>query len=537
MEIIRLTAPEQHEVTPATVELDAKAVKNWINELPLNNAIVTVKQLQGAIHALNAVNLPTAKRLKLMEIYHGILQRLLHYYDELRLQQLPLSGAERLLLIQEIVWLFQSLSQGYNIVVKAVYGNDNHKESTYHILRAAFCSLQALSYSYLFAVKFDVKIPPLVFLEAHQLYRFAERYYVNDLKVKGIKGNSQTPTIGGLYRQFLLTSLAVSEGYEARRVLELYDALDQFANKSHVTDELNKDIHCVNFVIDLFEDRPPHLLHGGMGAPAGQDHRYLDIEPTLSFILAWVDSFAHTKMAEDFKREIHLLEYFSSLIYSVVNENTPEILENCRFKVLTQTTKAQRPVVRKGQKPISALEYYEQGRNQKSPGGIVAHPPGAEQKCSLVRTKDAVKVVTGLSLVIGDIEAGEVVSVSQSPDDNGQASQLIAIISAKRVNEIEVELDLVVLSVRAVPVTYVSEDVVSIGNKKHVGLYFPADQKYNPHASMLIDKRDFSVNGRFQVLLNNQTFLVKAKETLKDTERFVQFRFSAVKQASIQRAG
>ena len=541
MEIIRLTAPEQHEANHAAVELDSKAVKNWVNGLPLNNAVLTVKELQGAINALNGISLPAGKRLKLLEIYHGLMQRLLHYYDELRLQQLPVSGTERLALIQEIVWLFQSVSQGYNIVVKSVYGNDNHKESTYHILRATFCSLQALSYSYIFAVKFAVKIPPLVFLEAHQLYRFAEQYYVHDIKVKGIKGNSQTPTIGGLYKQFLLTSIAVSVDFESRRVLELYDTLEQFANKSHVSDELVPDAESVNFIIDLFDDHAPHVLHGDSPIPMGEDHRFLDIEPTLSFILAWVDSFAHTKMAEDFKREIHLLEYFSSLIHEAVDEVAPDVLENCKIKVLKQLSKKSRRVIRKDIKPSSALEFYEResdaDRRSQSQVAAIAGDEDKPEKCTLFRSKDSVRIVSNQTSVVEDIDAGEIVSVSQRPDDKSQAASLIAIVSEKKVKDYEAEMDLDVLSTRAIAVTYLPENSVSVGNRKHFGLYFPVDQKYNLHASLLIDKQDFSPSGRFQVLLNNQMFIVKPKETLKDTDRFVQFRFSAVKQASVKRAG
>jgi len=523
MEIIRLTAPEQHEATNSKVELDARAVKNWVNELPLNDATTTIRELQNAINALNAVVLPTAKRLKLLEIYHGLMQRLLHYYDELRIQQISAHKHERDKLINEIVWLFQSLSQGYNIIIKAVYGNDNHTESTDHILRATFCSLQALSYSYIFATKFSVEVPPLVFLEAHQLYRFSEKYYVNDIKVKGIKGNSQTPTIGGIYKQILLTSISVSLGLDSNKVLEMYDSLEQFSNKSQVRDRHDDIANHVSFIIDLFDDKPPHLMRQDVVLPDSEDHRYLDIEPTISFILAWMDSFAHTKMAEDFKREIYLLEKFIDLINAATTTLEPDIVENCKVRVLAELHHQRKPSRRQGaDQSTSALNFYE---GRASGAGETSDQ---EIKYSLYSANNSTKLVSA-NAIDSEIDSGEIVLISQEADGDNEGASLVAYVNEVTNTDEETEFQLDVLSQRAIAITYVRENGVNVGNRRHYGLYLPVDDKYNFHASLLIDKQDFSPQHRFQVKLNNQMFIVKPKETLMDTESFVQFRFSAVK--------
>jgi len=529
MEIIRLTAPEQHESTNSKVELDARAVKNWVNDLPLNDAATTIHELQKAINALNAVVLPTAKRLKLLEIYHGLMQRLLHYYDELRIQQISSAKADRVKLINEVVWLFQSLSQGYNIIIKAVYGNDNHSENTDHILRATFCSLQALSYSYIFATKFDVEVPPLVFLEAHQLYRFSEKYYVNDIKVKGIKGNSQTPTIGGIYKQFLLTSISVSLGLKSKKTLEMYDSLEQFSNKSQVKDRHDDIINHVSFMIDLFDDKPPHLMQPDVVLPDGDDHRYLDIEPTISFILAWMDSFAHTKMAEDFKREIYLLEKFIELINEAAATVEPNVVENCKVRVLNELSQQGRSAKNKARRGNSALNYYEDRAGEGGDDSAQSAPQYA-----LYSANDSTKLVSA-NATQDDIDSGEIVVISQDADDEHEASSLVAYVNEVNNLESETEFQLDILSQRAIAITYVRENGVSIGNRRHYGLYLPVDDKYNLHASLLIDKRDYSPQHRFQVKLNNQMFIVKPKETIKDTDSFVQFRFSAVKVDNINK--
>ena len=524
MEIIRLTAPEQHEATNSKVELDARAVKNWVNELPLNDAATTVRELQTAISALNEIVLPTAKRLKLLEIYHGLMQRLLHYYDELRLQQISLAKPDRATLVSEIVWLFQSLSQGYNIIIKSVYGNDNHSESTDHILRATFCSLQALSYSYIFATKFSVEIPHLVFLEAHQLYRFSEKYFVNDIKVKGIKGNSQTPTIGGIYKQFLLTAISISIGLDSKKALEMYDSLEQFSNKSQVRDRHDDITNRVSFIIDLFDDKPPHLMNPDVVLPDGDDHRYLDIEPTISFIMAWMDSFAHTKMAEDFKREIYLLEKFIDLINSATATLEPNIVENCRVRILSELRYQRKPQLRRGSgENASALNYYEDRANSETDSAT-----DDQQQYSLYNSNSGAKLISPTAMA-GDIDSGEIVFISQDADGENEASSLVAYVNEVTNNDQETEFQLDILSQRAVAISYIKENSVSVGNPRHYGLYLPVDDKYNLHASLLIDKKDFSPQHRFQVKLNNQMFIVKPKETLKDTESFVQFRFSAVK--------
>jgi hypothetical protein len=171
----------------------------------------------------------------------------------------------------------------------------------------------------------------------------------------------------------------------------------------------------------------------------------------------------------------------------------------------------------------SALSFYE---NKASAARE------SEQNYSLYSANNSTKLVSS-NTAESEIDAGEIVVISPQDEENQESGSLVAYVYERTDNDDDTEYALDILSQRAVAITYVKDNAL---NQRHYGLYLPVDEKYNRHASLVIDKQDYSPAQRFQVKLNNQMFLVKPKEMVKDTDSFVQFRFSAVKATSVSKA-
>jgi hypothetical protein len=195
MKNIRLTTPEQIEHKDATIELDPNNLESWLNSLINSDIIETVASLDKALSEFNGTKVPAIKRKKLLEVYFTTFQKLLHSYDEMRLAQLNIPTKQKQKLRNDIVWLYIKLSHGYKIIVKDELDPDKAALKKSDLLLSTFRAIELTVISLMYAYRYGLDTPPLVFLELHQLYAFSEFEKITNKPVKAAKGYAKTPTI------------------------------------------------------------------------------------------------------------------------------------------------------------------------------------------------------------------------------------------------------------------------------------------------------------------------------------------------------
>jgi cyclic-di-GMP-binding protein len=121
MDVLLLTTPPQHTAHNPKAELNPKRLKAWLEQLPVMNVADTVRHLQMALQAINEVPVAPGERFKLMELYGAFFNDSVSYYDQMRVRSLSIKEAQRSALLQDVLWLYLNLANGYKIIVKEFF--------------------------------------------------------------------------------------------------------------------------------------------------------------------------------------------------------------------------------------------------------------------------------------------------------------------------------------------------------------------------------------------------------------------------------
>ena len=307
MKNIQLTTPVQQNEENSAVELDPSKLERWLSELPLNDIIETVGKLDETISAFNEAKVPASNRLKLLEIYFNSFHKLLQGYDEMRIAQLKMSVKQKQQLSNNIMWLYIKLSHGYKIIVKDYADAPKNSKQPHYLLLTAFRALELTVVSLLYAYRFGIDIPPLTYLELHQLYAFAEYNELLDKPIKSAGGYARTPTIASFYALALVFINIDPKQYESYTLEVLFLALQPFSFNCSMTRTYESQEDSFIYKINLSENQPPTIIVNNELDRVNKWVRYLDIKNFIAEINAWIDENKDNKDTLLIEHELELL--------------------------------------------------------------------------------------------------------------------------------------------------------------------------------------------------------------------------------------
>ena len=295
MKNIRLTTPTQDKQENSAVELDPTALENWLNTLSSDDIIETVDRLDDAISAFNELKAPAAKRHKLLEIYFAALQKLLQGFDEMRLARLNVSTKQKQQLRHDIVWLYIKLSHGYKIIIKDELAENNGTLKTQELLLTTFRAVELTVISLLYAYRYGLNMPPLTFLELHQLYAFAEYKNIANKPVKTAKGYAKIPTIANFYTLAMVFTSIDPTQYEPYTLEVLFLALQPFLFNCRFNSAPEVRNDAFIYKINIYEDAAPIVLPSAHSINSSEGTIYLDIGNVITEINTWLESNKNSK--------------------------------------------------------------------------------------------------------------------------------------------------------------------------------------------------------------------------------------------------
>ncbi len=259
MDMLLLTTPTQHRAENPCVELNAKRLKNRLQDIPVMDVQATVEYFERIIKPFNEIKLATSERLKLLEVLHESYEAILVDFDDLRLSMLPISASAKRKLSLDIMWLYLNLANGYKIIIKEYHEKGRgyrEQELGLVLYRAMELIILALLYTY----RAHVSPPPLAYLEIHQLFLFAFKSNLHEKKLKAVQGHSVRPSILTLYKQFLLVVISDPYRMSSRSIYEYYILLEQCAEKTVLTRVLPEPCDKYCYSINSHEDATPRHL-------------------------------------------------------------------------------------------------------------------------------------------------------------------------------------------------------------------------------------------------------------------------------------
>ncbi|VAW94507.1 hypothetical protein MNBD_GAMMA23-2282 [hydrothermal vent metagenome] len=537
MEFLFLTVSAHHASHNDAVELNVKRLKQWLDALPVMDVISTVGNLHAAIEPFNEIEMADDERLKILEIYHSVMDDILFSYDDMRLKMLPISIEERRKLQNDIMWLYLSLANGYKSIVQSSFDQKLTPNKNTTLIISIYRSMDLIIQAMLYAFRSHETPPPLSFLEINQLYMYAEYLNILDSKIKNISLGAQS-TIGSLYKQILL--LVVSDPYRvnSNEIVEVYFFLEKFSDLCVIDRNIESKNEEGKYFIELMEDSPPQPYDYSSKPATLSSCRTIDVWPV-------VQAFGEELSGEYDMNSLGLRE-FDSGKSSLNNAGTEQ-----RFvEILTQQLMGQKNRGAERQLTtskcyvaigLSAINFYLMNKNKikeiiepEKTGGITVNSIDFEEQADFTldvwqlcnKSESGYLLTIRKSILTQELVIGDVVGVII---DNGKGNIHIqvAFVRWARGDNDTFKMGVEILKGNAKSVTCRCAG----DTQPYDGLYFPSEKTLDLQACVLTEKSLLLQSSTIDVVLGDKNIAIEYVSSMVETSLYIQFKYKvAVKE-------
>jgi hypothetical protein len=268
-----LQLPTRRKPAETGFDTNPDVLSAWVNDLPLTDTRKSRKLLGEALHQMNTTDIPPKTRYNALELLSSSVMCVADSMKrDFLTKSIPLQG-NNLLLATQTVELFNQMATGYRILTDD-QGRDDSQTSRLTV--AIHRSLRYLSEVLLTNYQLYIQYPTSLWRTINSLYALAEEY---DITTQAISDStlSSTPrsSIGAVYKQILLLSLACPYRLRQKEIHFVYNALTDWADNSrlyHMDSSHTQGL----FAINLNADDPPAYLALLDSSTAGNQWRILD---------------------------------------------------------------------------------------------------------------------------------------------------------------------------------------------------------------------------------------------------------------------
>ena len=497
----------QHSTVNPAVIVSPRQLQEWINDLPTMNVVETVSMLQESIERFNEQEMEDGDRLKLLDIYREALQDILFSYDEIRLKSLPVSPEQRKHIAEDIMWLYLGLANGYKTIVKRAYDEDSTPKWNQVLLVSIYRAMELIIHALVYAIKAHENAPPLAYLEINQLYLYAEYHLILDVKIKGVHDVINKPTIGNLYKHYVLFNVIDNRIIATEDVLELFVALERFAPHCEPqTETENESIY--NRCIDLSEDSAPNVCENKPPLYATDHSRVINIEPAMKAISDWLSQ--NTQPEENFiqQKELSLLNVFyrnasgNSTARSEKNESREVIVLNGLESIISY---------------FEDDDFIETHLAEASSSGIEVKELDADyndisvSNWSIINEQDSVVILESMGQQEADsIEVGNLVGFVDvnSNTENIMTGMVRKIKSPQQGGQL---LLIEIIPGQPIPFTLMADNV---SEECRLGLYYPSIKALNKPAMLCVYTSCYQQDAVWTISINGKSFNITTGKNL-----------------------
>ena len=264
---LSLNVPRQRHPELTYCEPTPDAMREWVASLPVTNVIETAMQLYKAIMELNQLQTFPEQRFAMLEELRGTIHAQCTSLSRIFLQG-PLVLSRRAQQLADLVQALQNqLAMGYKIVVadgvqaRIRLGLDPRPRPQ-TMAGALHRAISDLTRGILRSCQLYTQPPREIWLELHQLYRFAEIKQMLDQEVADPENElMEFTTISNAYLRAALLGCTKANTMRRDDLTHLFHALEIWA--SHTSMGLADEDSL--FLVDLSADAPPfyRALHQG----------------------------------------------------------------------------------------------------------------------------------------------------------------------------------------------------------------------------------------------------------------------------------
>ena len=283
-----LRLPE-NQPTPWVTETSPEAARSWLDGISLADSNAAARELFRALYTLNRIDLDPKTREKILEMYRNPVNTVsANIQSQLGQRPLPLTENSRIIagIVRE---LNREMAIGYKKVVVGLHDTWRQRlfrrSTALPIERALRYFGEMLVHCYHVYMPY----PALVWLEVHELYRYAQQLKLEDVPVDiSSREGAGTTSIKERYSQICLLGLCNPYRLPQGEVKKLHTFLYQWAGIASVHAPDTGPSRAGNFHIDLLRDGPPMILRQPLNPGMAKRFRVLDASPLVEKIKYFV---------------------------------------------------------------------------------------------------------------------------------------------------------------------------------------------------------------------------------------------------------
>lgn len=566
---LKLSLPEQSLATLSFSESTPIALKKWVDALPMANIGETARRLYHASLELNQLIVVPNVRLQLMETLrpavHYVCQELSKHF----LNQ-PVALPEKQRKIANLAQALQiNIANGYKqVLIESQSGLKNEKVRKI-LICACHRVLSEYGRSLLRSCQLYCPSPKNLWLESHQIYRFAERNELlrYDVKDENAKTNDQS-TIAEVYKQLLLLGCCKPNQLRQTDLATVYSTFEQWSRYVEIT---QPNVQEAVFLIHSGRDMPP-VYRSLVSDTLTEDHVGLDTHeltgrlslyldqlqnkdpggvPAIDFPVPLQDQLvAHLNQAlgiltkRNFKRipsrgKLSICVGLSATHYYVsgcTDFNTQLIQEFSSPAKPSDENKFLSQHNRKNDPWADAFDAVSSSHSHEPADSpiLFSHPPGfGENKPSaypafkiiLVNTSPGGYCLQWDSDIPGNVQAGEILGVREHDE---HAWSIAAIRWIRQVKQQGTQLGIELLAPTASPCGVQLIQKTGDNSEYLRGLMLPAVPAINQPATLIVPRLPFQTGHKVQINIRGEETKYLLVKRLSATGSFSQFELKSL---------
>ena len=241
---------------------DPKHFRRLVESLPLGDVGQLSKNIHTLLTQMNGLDLAVASRVANLEALLGPLQFVLAALDKGFVREMPPLGKRPALMAETREMLCTLVVQAYKVVLdqyhhESIAGQLLHKSNRALALHRVLYFLgQILLQSY----QLYRPAPAFLWREIHGIHRYAVDQKLDRRLVENEESDlAPQGSVGDLYKQILLLSLAGPQRLMQGEVSHVYKALAQWSSRTRLNDLGRSNGGDGHFLVDIGVDEPPRM--------------------------------------------------------------------------------------------------------------------------------------------------------------------------------------------------------------------------------------------------------------------------------------
>ena len=524
-----LQIPQQHDYTNPAVELNHKRLAKWLKQLPLLNLVASMRELLGALEPANMQRMPAKTRVRLLELYRQTVVSIFPATEDEALRRLPLTGAQREQVKEDMTRLCAALAAGYKILVNDGLQEQVDPRRQPILLLAAYRAVETGALTLLHAYRTYQPAPPFTYLDLHQLYRFAEQWGIVDSAVVYDREVVDPDGIGASYKRIMLLAVLDPLHLAAGTAVPLHAMLGPYAGHCRIETAASGRGDACSFLVDPDGDSPPvPSAKVSAGYPIEQP-RFLQVRPAVEQARQRLSElYTHADWARTHGEEVRLLGLLAPELERDRRRQTPRKTVNRETRValgidaihyyLSRGPRHLDELLKGAESGIQVddLDSEQEARHTLDPWMIINHSANGFLLTSRRNVQREVRVGEALAVIL---------------PGNGQQMPLLTLACARwlrNTTDRRVEIGVEVIPGNMAPVTCVPDDELNLKYGELAALLLSGVSSQNPPTTLITPKAIYGPNRPLSIQTGCESLRVRAAELIMDTAVFDRFTFETL---------